>query len=54
LAPLSLGVEWLVDAHGCPPERLRSTDALAALFDRLVRELDLHPAGEPLWRAFPG
>jgi S-adenosylmethionine decarboxylase len=49
-----LGVEWLVDAHGCAPQRLRSVETLAAVFDRLVRELGLHPAGEPLWRAFPG
>lgn len=54
MAPLSLGVEWLVDAHGCSPDSLRSLAALAALFDRLVRELDLHPAGDPVWRSFPG
>jgi S-adenosylmethionine decarboxylase len=54
LTPLSLGVEWLVDAHGCAPERLRSAATLAGLFDRLVLELDLHPAGEPVWRSFPG
>ena len=54
MTPLSLGVEWLVDAHGCAPERLRSAATLAGLFDRLVLELDLHPAGEPVWRSFPG
>jgi S-adenosylmethionine decarboxylase len=48
------GVEWLVDAHGCAPERLRSRDALASLFDRIVRELDLHAAAEPQWRVFGG
>jgi S-adenosylmethionine decarboxylase len=54
LAPLSLGVEWLIDAHGCTPDRLRSTVAIGEVFDRLVSELDLHPAGEALWRKFPG
>jgi S-adenosylmethionine decarboxylase len=54
LGSLSLGVEWLVDAHGCTPDALRSPAALGAVFDRLVRELDLHPAGDPVWRSFPG
>jgi S-adenosylmethionine decarboxylase len=43
-----------VDAYGCLPERLRSQGVLAAVFDRAVRELGLHPAAEPLWRTFPG
>ena len=51
---LSLGVEWLVDAHGCRPEPLRSPAALEVVFDRIVRELGLHPAAEPVWRSFPG
>jgi S-adenosylmethionine decarboxylase len=50
----SFGVEWLVDAHGCAPRPLRSPDILAALFDRIVAELGLHPAGEAQWRVFPG
>jgi S-adenosylmethionine decarboxylase len=51
--PSSLGTEWVVDAHGCDPEVLRSQESLAALFDRVVRELDLRRAGEPVWRVFP-
>ena len=48
------GIEWLVDAHGCAPERLRSRDTLAALFERIVGELGLHAADQPQWRVFGG
>jgi S-adenosylmethionine decarboxylase len=51
--PTNLGTEWVVDARGCDPEALGSPEALAALFDRVVGELDLHRAGEPVWRVFP-
>jgi S-adenosylmethionine decarboxylase len=47
------GTEWIVDASGCDPDRLRSRAALEALFARVVRELDLHPVGEAMWHAFP-
>ncbi len=43
-----------MDAHGCAPLPLRSPDILAALFDRIVGELGLHPAGAAQWRVFPG
>jgi hypothetical protein len=43
-----------VDAHGCSADLLRSPAALGALFDRIVRELDLHAAAEPVFRSFPG
>lgn len=48
------GTEWVVDAHGCDPERLRSTAALQAIFERVVREVGLSAAGDPVWRVFPG
>jgi len=48
------GTEWIVDATGCDPSRLRSRAALETLFARAVAELDLHPVGEALWHAFPG
>ena len=48
------GTEWVVDAHGCDPATLRSTAALQALFDRVVREVGLSAAGDPVWRVFPG
>lgn len=54
MTPPPTGVEWLVDAHGCAPEKLRSAEVLGAVFTRAVQELDLHAAAEPLWRVFPG
>lgn len=51
---ITLGQEWLVDAHGCDAERLRDAALLRALFDRIVGELGLNPAGDPLFRTFPG
>jgi S-adenosylmethionine decarboxylase len=52
--PSSYGIESLVDAFGCLSESLRSTERLAALFERVVRELDLHPLQAPTWYVFPG
>jgi S-adenosylmethionine decarboxylase len=49
-----LGTEWLVDAHGCDADRLRSQQVLAALLARIVGELKLRTTGEPLWHVFPG
>lgn len=49
-----LGSEWLVDAHGCDAAPLRSPEVLAALFDRIVRELALHTAGTPQWHVSAG
>jgi S-adenosylmethionine decarboxylase len=51
---IPLGTEWIVDAHGCDPESLRSPAALEAVFDRVVRELRLSAVGDPVWRVFPG
>lgn len=48
------GTEWVVDAHGCDPESLRSTAALQAVFERVVREVGLSAVGDPVWRVFPG
>jgi S-adenosylmethionine decarboxylase len=45
-------IEYVVDAHGCAPEKLRDAEALRALADRIVRELDLHVVGER-WHQFP-
>ncbi|MBI5366755.1 MAG: S-adenosylmethionine decarboxylase [Planctomycetes bacterium] len=47
------GVEWLVDAAGCDPARLRDPLALQAVFAAAVAELGLHPLGAPAWRRFP-
>lgn len=47
------GCQWIVDAHGCEPARLADAGALAALFDRIVRELELRPVAPAQWHVFP-
>lgn len=48
------GTEWVVDAHGCDPEALRSRDVLASVFRQVVEELALRAAADPVWHVFPG
>src|SRR5688500_2703904 len=48
------GLEWVVDAFGCRPDRAGSIETLDTLATRLIRDLDLHPAAPPLWRSFDG
>jgi S-adenosylmethionine decarboxylase len=48
------GTEWIVDAHGCSAETLRSVSALEALFARIIDELQLRPVSAPIWHQFPG
>ncbi len=47
------GIEWIVEAYGCGPHRLRDLAALQMLFGRIVHALDLHPCGEAHWHQFP-
>ena len=54
MTPIPRGTEWVVDAHGCDPESLRSRDVLEALFRQVVAELSLSTAGEAQWRVFGG
>jgi S-adenosylmethionine decarboxylase len=51
---IATGHAWVVDALRCDEGRLRSTEALGAVFEALVRELDLKPLGPPTWHRFPG
>ena len=44
----------MVDAHGCDPQALRTRTILEALFRQVVEELGLCPAGDAVWREFPG
>ena len=46
------GIEWIVDAYGCSPDRLRDLATLQGLFARLVADLDLHPCGAGGWHQF--
>ena len=48
------GSEWLVDAHDCQPESLRSLTVLQRIFDRVLADLSLHAVADPVWRVFPG
>ncbi len=50
---LTTGQEWLVDASGCAPGRLKDAAVLAALFEELVVLLDLKVVGQPQWHVFP-
>ena len=49
---MTLGTEWLIDASGCDPETLANLDRLRAVFDRVIRDLDLHVLGEVAWHQF--
>src|SRR5690348_150634 len=53
-ANLGDGVEWVVDARGCDPSALRDPARLAAVFERAICELGLHPVGPAAVHAFPG
>ena len=48
------GTEWIVDAHGCSAEALRSIGTLEDLFARIIDELQLRPVSAPIWHQFPG
>jgi S-adenosylmethionine decarboxylase len=47
------GIEWVVDAHGCSAESLRSAELLRELFERIITGLRLRPVGETQWHQFP-
>ena len=48
-----VGTEWLVDANGCTPEALSNVELLGAVFERVIRDLDLRVVGEIVWHRFP-
>src|SRR5258705_1698254 len=47
------GIEWLVDAHGCAPAKLRDRAAVLALLDRIVETMGLHVVSTAV-HVFPG
>lgn len=49
-----IGVEWIVDARGCDPARLRDREALARVFDHVTHDLELNVVQPALWHVFPG
>lgn len=52
--PVDAGVEWLIEADGCPPEPLRSAATLRALLEDVIERLSLRVVGQPHWHTFPG
>ena len=50
---MSLGTEWVVDASGCNAETLADISHLRLIFDRVIRDLELHVVGEISWHQFP-
>lgn len=49
---MTLGTEWLIDASGCDKEALADLDRLRAVFQRVIRDLDLNVLGEIAWHQF--
>jgi S-adenosylmethionine decarboxylase len=49
---MTLGTEWIIDAGGCDAAALADLDQLRAVFDRVIRDLDLHVLGEIAWHKF--
>ena len=47
------GTEWVVDAFGCGPDRLRDAGAVTGLLEDLVAALALHVVGAPQIHVFP-
>jgi S-adenosylmethionine decarboxylase len=51
---VTTGQEWLIDASGCLPARLREAAALSRLCEQLVGLLGLQVVAPPQWHTFPG
>ena len=49
---MTLGTEWLIDASGCDPTALADLDRLRAVFERVIRDLNLNVLGEIAWHQF--
>jgi len=50
---MNIGTEWLVDAEGCSEDLLRDIEAVRALCNEVIADLDLRVVGEPMWHQFP-
>lgn len=47
------GIEWVIEAHGCDAGALADLSKVAALFERITQDMDLHPLGKASWHQFP-
>lgn len=54
ISPGMLGCEWIIDAYGCDPDRLRDLEVMIGLCETIVEQLELHVVGKPVWHQFPG
>ena len=48
-----VGTEWLIEASGCDPAKLRDISALRAVLDSVIAELGLKTI-DSVWHTFPG
>lgn len=51
---MTVGTEWLVDAHGCRAESLRDLATVRALCEKILLRLELKVVGDGAWHAFGG
>ena len=49
---MNLGTEWLIEASGCDAAALADLDRLRAVFNRVIRDLELNVLGEIQWHQF--
>lgn len=49
---MTLGTEWLIEASGCDSAALADLDRLRAVFNRVIRDLELNVLGEIQWHQF--
>jgi S-adenosylmethionine decarboxylase len=50
---MTSGREWVVEAFGCPPDRLANLERLELLFASLIKDLGLRPVAPAQWHRFP-
>jgi len=51
---MTVGTEWLVDAHGCRAEALRDLTLVRGLLETILTRLELRVVGEGAWHKFGG
>ena len=49
---MTLGTEWLIEASGCDSAALADLDRMRAVFNRVIRGLELNVLGEIAWHQF--
>lgn len=51
---MTVGTEWLVDAHGCHAGSLRDQALVRALLEKILARLELRVMGDGTWHKFGG